>query len=179
LVPGITRVAPLDFYDYPISHSLLADVGWAAVVAAIYFGVRRYVRGAWIMGALALSHWFLDALVHRPDLPLGPGSTRMIGFGVWNSHAATILVEFSLFLVGLAIYVRTAKTEAGGVRASFWAGIAVLILLAAGNMLAGPPPSARVIAWVGVAQLSFVAWAFWADRRRVLQPALYQSDHRN
>ena len=70
VVPGITKMQPFDFYDYPISHSLLTAVLWDALVAGVYFGVRRYPAGALALGILVVSHWVLDFIVHRPDMPL-------------------------------------------------------------------------------------------------------------
>lgn len=73
IAPGITRVTPFDFYDYPVSHSLLAVVGRSLAVALVYFAAKRYSTGAWVVGVCVLSHWFLDWIVHRPDLALWPG----------------------------------------------------------------------------------------------------------
>src|SRR5437588_9872370 len=67
--PGNTRFTPLDFYDYPISHSLVAAIGWSVLFGGIYFTVRRRASVAVLLGAGVLSHWGLDFLVHRPDLP--------------------------------------------------------------------------------------------------------------
>ena len=71
--PGDTAYTPLDFYDYPVSHSLLTGIGWAIVFGAVYYAIRRSARNAWILAACVLSHWLLDLIVHRPDLPLVPG----------------------------------------------------------------------------------------------------------
>ena len=90
IAPGITRVTPFDFYDYPISHSLLAVVGWSLAVGLAYFALHRYRAGAWMVGLGVLSHWFLDWIVHRPDLPLWPGGTGHYGLGLWNSVPATL-----------------------------------------------------------------------------------------
>src|SRR5689334_11117217 len=75
ITPGITAFTPLDFQHYPWSHSLLMGVVWALVFAALYRLWRGHSRMATtIIGLVVLSHWFLDLLVHRPDLPLAPGS---------------------------------------------------------------------------------------------------------
>ena len=79
IAPGITRVTPFDFYDYPYSHGLLPVVGWSIVVGLSYFAVRRYRTGAWIVGLGVLSHWFLDWVMHRPDLALWPGGSATMG----------------------------------------------------------------------------------------------------
>src|SRR3954470_9507201 len=68
IVPGLMAASPLDFTDYPISHSLLLAIVWAALTGGVYFLLRRYGRGAWIMGLLVVSHWFLDLPMHRADL---------------------------------------------------------------------------------------------------------------
>src|ERR1041385_2276886 len=87
IAPGITRLTPLDFTDYPITHSLLMGIVWALVVGGIYFLLRRYARGAWIIAIGVLSHWILDWLTHRPDLALYPGSSVKYGLGLWNHPA--------------------------------------------------------------------------------------------
>ncbi|PYX80357.1 MAG: hypothetical protein DMG70_24045 [Acidobacteria bacterium] len=76
IAPGINEVSPFDFYHNPISHSLVTAIGWSVLVGGIYFLARRYARGSWMVGLAVLSHWTLDFLVHRPDLPLWPGSPR-------------------------------------------------------------------------------------------------------
>jgi hypothetical protein len=62
-----------------MSHSLLMDGLWAALFAAIYFGVRRDRRGAWIVFFAVLSHWVLDFISHRPDMPLAPKRSYLLG----------------------------------------------------------------------------------------------------
>ena len=68
IAPGITAVVPLDFEHYPISHSLLAVVGWALLFGAVYFLIRRDRRTSLVLGLAVLSHWLLDWITHRPDL---------------------------------------------------------------------------------------------------------------
>ena len=96
--PGNTVVTPLDFYDYPITHSLLGAAAWSLVLAGIYWLARRERRAALVIGAGVLSHWILDAISHRPDLLLIPGGQIKVGLELWNSLPATLLVEGSLFL---------------------------------------------------------------------------------
>src|SRR6202007_32751 len=50
IVAGITRMSPFDFYDYPITHSLLTAAFWSVVVGSGYYLLRRNGRAAWIMG---------------------------------------------------------------------------------------------------------------------------------
>jgi len=100
---GLTAVTPLDFIYYPFSHSLLAAAIWAGAFGAAYAGLRRSgARTGLVLAGVALSHWFLDALSHRPDMPLTTGaeSTR-VGLGLWNSLAGTVAVEGTLFTAGV------------------------------------------------------------------------------
>ena len=67
--PGDTALTPLSFTYYPFSHSLLAVVFWAALFGGITYLIRRSSRHAWVFGMAVLSHWVLDLLVHKPDIP--------------------------------------------------------------------------------------------------------------
>ena len=109
--PGITTVTPLNFEHYPVSHSLLAVLGWSLLLGGVYFWRRGALRGAVVVGLAVLSHWLLDLLVHRPDLPLYPGATQFFGLGLWSSLGATLAVELPIFAAGVWLYLRA--TEAG------------------------------------------------------------------
>src|SRR6476646_10437956 len=85
IVPGATTVSPLEFTDYPISHSLLMATVWAVLFGGVYYGLRRNARSALVVGTAVISHWVLDFIVHRPDLQLYPGSEVRVGLGLWNS----------------------------------------------------------------------------------------------
>src|SRR5574340_109567 len=76
IVPGITAVNSLDFASYPFTHSLLADFGWGLILGGLYLIVKKSRRGAFIIWACVMSHWLLDYISHRPDLPLYPGRDR-------------------------------------------------------------------------------------------------------
>jgi hypothetical protein len=165
--PGITVVTPLDFESYPFTHSLLAVIFWGLGFALVYGAIRRYAAGAIVGGLAVISHWILDLLVHRPDLPLAPGGTR-VGLGLWNSLPATLAVELVVFFGGLWIYLRTtrARDRIGSFALAGLVGF--LLLIYAGNLMGPPPPSVEAIAWAGQAQWLLVIWAFWIDRHREL-----------
>jgi hypothetical protein len=166
IAPGITTVTPLDFVSYPLSHSLLAVIAWALIVAAIYLFLCRYPRGALVLATAVISHWLLDALVHRPDLPLYPGGTILIGLGLWSSVGVTLAVELPILVIGLWIYVRaTAARDPVGYWA-LWGLVAFLLAIYAANLLGPPPPSAIAVAWVAQAQWLLVVWGYWVDRHR-------------
>lgn len=166
IVPGATVVTPLLFEHYPISHSLLAVVGWAVLVAGVHFLLRRRRGAALALGALVVSHWLLDAIVHRPDLPLFPGSAMVVGLNAWSSLPITVAVEVALFGLGVWLYARaTSPADAIG-RWGLPGLVFALVGIYAGNLFGPPPPSFTAIAWVGQMQWLLVLWAYWLDEHR-------------
>jgi hypothetical protein len=163
---GNTRVTPLDFYDYPFTHSLVAAIVWSGVMAGSYYGLRRHSRNAAMVGLVVFSHWILDFISHRPDLPLAFGGGPYFGLGLWNSAAGTLIVEVGLYVSGIALYVRTttAKDRVGSI--GFWALAGLLALIYAANFSGPPPPSVTAIAIAGNASWLFVVWAYWVDKHR-------------
>lgn len=166
IVPGSTVVTPLVFEHYPISHSLLAVVGWAVLVAGVHFLLRRNRIAALVLGALVISHWLLDAIVHRPDLPLFPGSPVVVGLNAWSSLPITLAIEVSLFGLGVWLYSRaTSPVDATG-RWGLPGLVVLLIGIYAANLFGTPPPSSEAIAWVGQMQWLLVLWGYWLDKHR-------------
>lgn len=105
------------FDSYPISHSLVTLIAWALLVAVLYRVRTGYATGAVVLGACVLSHWVLDLVTHRPDLPIYPGGPT-VGLGLWNSAAGTVLVEGLMFVAGVAIYLTTTRARAAGATVS-------------------------------------------------------------
>jgi len=169
IVPGITKASPLDFTDYPFSHSLLMTFVWAALVGGIYFSIRRNARGAWVVGLAVLSHWLLDFVVHRPDLPLWPGGRLRVGLGLWNSLPATIAAEGLTFGAGLYLYLTTTRARDNIGRWGFWCLMGLLAFGWVSAFFGGPPPNLASLAWGGIAMWLTVAWGWWADRHRELR----------
>ncbi|HEX7071354.1 MAG TPA: hypothetical protein VF190_11130 [Rhodothermales bacterium] len=163
--PGVTAFNPLDFVSYPYSHSLLMAFVWSGVFAGVYWLVRKNGRGATVAGLLVFSHWVLDLVVHRPDLPLAFGESTRVGFGLWHSVPATIAIELLLIVAGTVLYLRTTRARDRVGRLAFWGLIAFLLLIFLSSFGA-PPPNASAIAWVGQAQWLLVLWGYWVDRHR-------------
>src|SRR5688500_2245788 len=115
VAPGVMAANPLEFVHYPITHSLLGAIGWSALLGGLYYAMRRYRRGAVVVGLLVLSHWFLDLPMHAPDLPLWPGSDVKVGLGAWRSIPLTVAIELVVFGAGFAAY-------ASATRARDWIG---------------------------------------------------------
>lgn len=167
--PGNTAFTPLAFDAYPWSHSLLMVGAWALAAGGAAAAVYGRRRAGTIVGSLVLSHWVLDWVTHRPDLPLWPDGP-MTGLGLWQSVAATLVVEGGLFVAGIAAYVRFTHARD---RTGFWA-LAGLIGLTGLIWISSPwspaPPHARAIAFAGLASWLFPVWGAWIERHRGLNP---------
>lgn len=165
IAPGITAVTPLDFDDYPWSHSLLMSGAWAIAVGGCWFALRRRAAPALLLGTVVVSHWVLDWVTHRPDMPIGIHGPY-VGLGLWNSVLGTILVESAIFLGGLALYVRGTRPAD---RTGKWvlAGFAIfLVAFYAMSLVGPPPPDDKTVAWADLGMWLLVAWAYWIDRHR-------------
>ncbi len=167
--PGHTAASPLNFVSYPYTHSLLMAVVWSAVV----YGIARFVwnaRAALILGAVALSHWFLDVPVHIPDLPLAFGDSPMVGLGLWNSKIGTVALECAFLLGGLWIYMKATKPNGN---LGKW-GMLVFCLFLLGTFAmttfsGEAPPSTTALAGMGLMMyVVFSLVAAWLDRKRVV-----------
>ncbi len=165
--PGNTVVTPLNFISYPLSHSLLMVLVWGLLFGAVHWLRRRDMRSAVVLGLCVLSHWVLDLLTHRPDLPLYPGSSTFVGLGLWNSLAGTLVVECALFAGGIFLYLRATKASNRVGSIGLWTLIGFLVISYATNLFGPPPPSVEAIKWAGHLQWLMVAWAYWVDRNRV------------
>lgn len=165
--PGNTAATPLNFINYPVSHSLLMAVVWSIIFVILYRKLRPYARGSLWIGVAVLSHWALDAVTHRPDLPLYPGSDLLIGLGLWNSLPATILVEGTLFIAGIAMYLRATRPVDRTGRYAFWGLMVFLTIVYAVNLFGPPPPDdPGAIAAAGLAIWLLIFWGYWIDRHR-------------
>jgi hypothetical protein len=164
--PGITAASPLDFVSYPWSHSLVMAILWGGIMAAIYWSIARYRRGAVVVGLAVVSHWVLDAISHRPDLPLVPGVGRYVGFGLWNSIPATLIVEGMMFTAGVLLYARGTRSRDRIGTVGLWSYIAVLGILYIANAFGPPPPNAPAVAISALGMFLLVLWAWWVDRHR-------------
>jgi hypothetical protein len=162
--PGNTAFTALDFVSYPWTHSLLMTIVWGALLGglAAWRGVPR--KAAWWIGGLVVSHWVLDFITHRPDLPLWPGGEARVGLGLWNSIPATFTVE--LLLWGGAVVAWFAANKPRGVHGqfAFWSFVVVSTGLWAVTPFEPPPPDASAIAYFSLFGWIIVPWAWWIER---------------
>src|SRR5215510_11797652 len=169
IAPGITAFTPLDFVSYPYSHSLVALCLWGSILGSACWLTGTSGRASLLVAGLVVSHWILDFVSHRQDMPIYPGSA-LWGLGLWNSVPATLIVELLLFGAGVWMYASATRERNSVGRWSF-AGLVVFLLVAYfANIAGGPPPSVTAIVWVGIiGALVLIAWSWWTDRNR--QPA--------
>ncbi len=167
VVPGLMAASPMDFTDYPWSHSLATCVCAGLLFGGIYYAVRRDVRGAWVVGALVVSHWVLDALFHRPDLPLWPFGDHVpkVGLGLWNSLPITLLSEFALYGLGVFIYARTTTARDRTGTVVLWV-LVVFLPVAYLAALFGPPPTASAVGYSALLLWLIPPVAYYFDRHR-------------
>ncbi len=165
--PGNTAFTPLDFIYYPFSHSLLGVLIWALLFGAVYYLIKRDLKSSLVLGILVLSHWILDFITHRPDLPLFfGGDSPLVGLGLWNSIIGTVIIESLIFIVGVYLYfaVTKAKNKAGTY--SLWSLLIFFIIIYLSNLFGPPPESAEAVGYVSLAQWILIFWAYWIDRNR-------------
>ena len=164
--PGISAMNPFDFTYYPFSHSLLGVLVWALLFGVVYFLFKKNFKSALVLGALVISHWVLDLIVHIPDLPIFPGGSIKVGFGLWNSILSTIIIEGLIFLAGVYFYFKSTKAENKKGKFALWSLVIFLILVYVMNIIGPPPNSAEAIGYVGLSQWLIIAWGYWIDRNR-------------
>lgn len=165
IAPGLLPASPFDFTSYPISHSLVAQLGWGAILCIVYFFAKRDGRTALIVGGIVPTHWVLDFIAHRPDMPIYPGGAKY-GLGMWNSVPLTIVVEFVLFAAGIAVYISITRAKDRTGNVALWSLLGLLAVLYVGSEFGPPPPNVKVLAESALAIWLTVPWAAWADRHR-------------
>jgi hypothetical protein len=168
--PGVTKFTPLDFVTYPYSHSLLALCGWGVAFGAIYYAIRRTrISAALAVALLIVSHWGLDYLTHRPDLPLTLTGADRFGLGLWNSVPGTLAVELMIFAAGIVLYAHetTPRDRIGS--GGLWTLVIFMLAVYLASAFGPPPPNAAAVAWSAEAMWLLVAWGYWVDSHRIPQ----------
>ena len=150
VVPGLPG-SPLDLEQMPWTHSLAMALLWALLAGLL--AVRLWGRAGWWIGAVVFSHWLADLLVHRPDLPLWPGSDVRLGLGLWNLPELATVLEIGLVALALGWWCWQRARDGQALRPALgWA--TALLVLAAINEVPGEPPTPA-----GMALLSLLAFA--------------------
>jgi len=172
--PNSNQFLRLTFDSYPISHGLIAVLGWATLFACIYLGITRYIVGAVVIWIGVVSHWVLDFIVHRPDLPLLARGQRLYGLGLWNHKWITIAVEVVMLAAGAWIYLRETKAKDKVGNYAFGAFLVFLLAAYGAATFAPPPSSVKKMAIGTLLTALFIPWAWWFDSHRearLMEPA--------
>jgi len=104
-----------------------------------------------------VSHWVLDVVVHRSDMPLAPGLSTRLGLGLWNSVPGTLAVEFLLYAIGVLAYLKStvARDHIGSI--GLWALLLFLAVVELANVFGPPPPGVLAVTWSAQAMWLLVA----------------------
>ena len=155
IVPGITASNPLDLYYMPYTHSLVAALLWSAGALAVYRLAmpRGDNRAALVVAIAVFSHWVLDFVVHRPDLPLYDDTAR-VGLGLWNFPAPALGLEAALLFGGLWMCFRSGAVHRRAATVVF----CLVMLAIQAYIFFGPPPASDKAAAV-TALASYVVFA--------------------
>lgn len=174
IASGITVVSPFDFSYYPYSHSLVASILWAGLFFAV-IKIRlsksgsRNNRTALVVAATVLSHFFLDLIVHRPDLPIFGGNSYKLGFGLWNYIVISSLSEILVLAAGLWLYLKSTKGDTFGGKYGMIIFSVFSVIMLMTSLYAPPPPDIdiRFFAIFGlVYQFLMIGVVSWLDKKR-------------
>ena len=158
---GTSVMNPMDLYHMPYTHSLVGALVWGTGFGLLVWLVTKNRMAAILAAAVVVSHWFLDWLVHVPDLTLA-GQSPKLGLGLWNYPAIEMPLELALIFGSLWFYTR--KTGAKG--APLWT---IAILFAALQLFSWFGPIEQVVT-TGTSLLAFTAFgvatlaAWWLER---------------
>lgn len=169
VTPGYTRMSPLEFLSYPWSHGLFMSTVWSIAAGLLALRLYRERRIGLVVGALVFSHWILDLISHRPDLPVFFDGSPTLGLGLWDNPLATMIAEFGLFAGGLVIVLRSTRSRD---RAGTWSlaslGVSFPALFLLNHF--GPPPpvgvSSRLLALPILVFLFLLPWGHWIEKHR-------------
>jgi membrane-bound metal-dependent hydrolase YbcI (DUF457 family) len=164
--PGQTPFLGLHLDDFPWSHSLLMDMVWAVLFGAAVWGYAKDRAAGLVVAIGVLSHWVLDWVTHRPDMPLWPGGPEY-GLGLWYSVRGTVVVESVMLAVGVSFYLAATRPRDRIGRFALLGMVVVLAAMYVASVYSPPPPSMTVVGWMGLVMSAlFLAWSWWIDRHR-------------
>ncbi len=163
--PGYTEINPFNMVHYPITHSLLGGLLWSIAFSGIYYGIKKSKRTGLFLAGGVISHWFLDLLMHKPDLAIYPGGAKY-GFGIWDSLPLTIAIELLFFIGGIYLYLKATKAnDKAGVWA-FWTLVIFLTVGWLGSIFGPPPENVDQLAYSALSVWVLIVWGFGIDKHR-------------
>ena len=137
---------------------------WSVLFSFGYYFFSKNKKGSIILGVLVMSHWVLDFISHRPDLPLSPFSDVKVGLGLWNHPVIEVILELGLFFSGAILYF---KSSAYKRKKSYVFLILFLFVIHLMNIFGPPPPSEMAVAWSANLMWLIVIWAWWIEKKQI------------
>ena len=111
-----------------------------------------------------LSHWLLDFISHRPDMPLAPGIHTYLGLSLWASLPGALILEGGFWMFAVIAYTLASHSRNRAGVYLYWGGVALLTLIWYSNLTGPPPPDPHTAPMISLAIFSlFVAWAYWMN----------------
>lgn len=142
--PQASELVPFDLYYMPFSHSLLGTAAFAIAFGLFVLWLTKNQTGAVIAMLVVVSHWFVDWLVHVPDLTIAGGENKF-GLGLWNEPVTAISLELVITVAAFYWYIKSTK---GPIVPPIVLGV-ILLLLQAINWFAPRPETAGPSLYIG------------------------------
>ncbi len=160
--PGINASNALDLYDMPLSHSVVATVGWSLLGFGVVMWLCRrqpeQMKYAVVFGLAVASHFVLDLVVHVRDLPVAGTDSFKLGFGLWNDRVLALVVETALF-VGSALVLTL--SNGWKQRRGWWVLAGTMTVLCVVSFFTPTPPTAAQMALSGLGLYVLLPIAAW------------------
>lgn len=166
--PLATKVTPFDFEYYPYSHSLVMTILYSGLIGFLAFRIYKNLKSALVLGFVVLSHWILDFITHRPDLPIFLGKFKL-GLGLWNSVLFTFFVEVGMYILGVWIFLRSTPHMSKMKKIGFAILIGFLFVVYLANLFGPKPPielPSSAIAAPALSMWLIVLWGYWVDKKQ-------------
>lgn len=155
-------------FVFPYSHSLLAALFWSVVAGVVVRFAYPHARAGWPILVAVFSHWMLDALVHRAELPLAGGATPQVGLALWDHMTVALVIEAVMVLLGLLAFLRGSGLARGRAFGLVALNLGILVLTAVGMTVAPPPPSALAMAGSSLLTLVVICGALaWLGKAEI------------
>lgn len=158
-------------FVFPYSHSLVASFAWSLLAAmGAWVAYRRLgsvrVLIATLVAAAVFSHWLLDALVHRSEMPLLGATSQTVGFALWDHMSIALSVEAAIVVLGMVLFLRGSGLPRARSVALVVLNLLILAFTVVGMTVAPAPPSALAMAGSSLGSLVTVCALFaWLARR--------------
>jgi len=160
----IHAAGEVPLFNVPYSHSLISSLilsGMAGGIGCLFIGRKK--RIFWIIFSLTFSHWILDWVVHRPDLPLYPGGVGY-GLGLWNFPVLAFCLEMGLVYLGTFWWLSKSRAKSRLYTILPWGLVGIMTMFQYVFIFAPPAAPTPImtatlgmVTYVGLAGL--IAWA--------------------